>query len=393
MSDKNFKIRPTTWPKEYTFEEFKQLNPNINENILINYYNKYLQEYAEDRSRHVSHFNDTKDNLSKELLTLKESTGKFGENVDGDGNVGPTGGGRKFRSPLYNKYSMDFDGTGDYIRVFNTGVGNPGIKPEDAITVAAWVKMDSWAIGDTKTSGGIFGSQQTIVSANRNGGWSFHFSNSRAYFTVKTNTTKTTNGAGTGRQIFTGYNRFDEGKLHHRASGWHYIVGTWDGITAKLYIDGVLNLNTGTNATASSTEYLIYDQGEGRDVDMLIGMSPSNNDSESSPAINSPWPGLIDEVAIWNTALDITTIQDLFNTNVLGSIYDLSYPGYGGRADHPYDLYDEGLSYRNVGRYANNLQGWWRMEEGSGIIAGNSSTLKNKGTLVADSAYSTSTPY
>ena len=27
MSDKNFKIRPTTWPKEYTFEEFKQLNP------------------------------------------------------------------------------------------------------------------------------------------------------------------------------------------------------------------------------------------------------------------------------------------------------------------------------------------------------------------------------
>ena len=64
-----------------------------------------------------------------------------------------------------------------------------------------------------------------------------------------------------------------------------------------------------------------------------------------------------------------------------------------GRADHPYDLHDEGLSYRNVGRYANNLQGWWRMEEGSGIIAGNSSTLKNKGTLVADSAYSTSTPY
>ena len=393
MSEKNFKIAPKVWPKEYTFEEFKTLNPNINENILINYFNKYLFEYAEDRSRHIHHFNDVKDNLSEEIRLLKN---KRNWNYDGDQTVGPTGAGRKFRSPLSNKYSMDFDGTGDYIRVLNTGVGNPGIKPEDAITVAAWVKMDSWAIDDTKTSGGIFGSQQTIVSANRNGGWSLAFQNSRAYFTIKTNTTKTTNGAGTSRQAFTAYNRFDSASgnpLHFRASGWHYIVGTWDGITAKLYIDGVLNLNSGTNETASSTEYIIYDQSAGKDVDMLIGMNPGNNDSESSPAISSPWPGLIDEVAIWNTALDITTIQDLFNTNVLGSIYNLSYPGYNDRADHPYDLNDEGLSYKNVGRYANNLQGWWGMEEGSGIIAGDSSTLKNKGTLVADSAYSTSTPY
>ena len=73
MSDKNFKIRPTTWPKEYTFEEFKQLNPNINENILINYYNKYLYEYAEDRSRHRKHFNNTKQQLGEEIRLLKNN--------------------------------------------------------------------------------------------------------------------------------------------------------------------------------------------------------------------------------------------------------------------------------------------------------------------------------
>ena len=73
MSNKKFKIKPKVWPKEYTFEEFKQLNPNISENLLINYYHKYLQEYAENRSRHITHFNNTKDNLSKELLVLKES--------------------------------------------------------------------------------------------------------------------------------------------------------------------------------------------------------------------------------------------------------------------------------------------------------------------------------
>ena len=43
MSKKKFKIQPKTWPKEYTFEEFQRLNPTIPENVLVNYYNKYLQ--------------------------------------------------------------------------------------------------------------------------------------------------------------------------------------------------------------------------------------------------------------------------------------------------------------------------------------------------------------
>ena len=41
MSNKKFKIKPKVWPKEYTFEEFKQLNPNIAENLLVNYYSFY----------------------------------------------------------------------------------------------------------------------------------------------------------------------------------------------------------------------------------------------------------------------------------------------------------------------------------------------------------------
>ena len=35
MTKKKFKIKPKTWPKEYTFEEFKSLNSSINENVLI----------------------------------------------------------------------------------------------------------------------------------------------------------------------------------------------------------------------------------------------------------------------------------------------------------------------------------------------------------------------
>lgn len=71
MGKKKFKIQPKNWPKEYTFEEFKRFNPNINENVLINYYNKYLQEYAENYSRHIKHFEDSKKLLTNNLQEIK----------------------------------------------------------------------------------------------------------------------------------------------------------------------------------------------------------------------------------------------------------------------------------------------------------------------------------
>jgi len=71
MSKKKFKIDPKVWPKEYTFEEFKRLNPNTPENVLINYYHKYLQEYAENRSRHIRYFEDNKKLLSSNLQEVK----------------------------------------------------------------------------------------------------------------------------------------------------------------------------------------------------------------------------------------------------------------------------------------------------------------------------------
>ena len=71
MGKKKFKIQPKNWPKEYTFEEFKRFNPNINENVLINYYNKYLQEYAENYSRHIKYFENNKKLLSNNLQEIK----------------------------------------------------------------------------------------------------------------------------------------------------------------------------------------------------------------------------------------------------------------------------------------------------------------------------------
>ena len=87
-------------------------------------------------------------------------------------------------------------------------------------------------------------------------------------------------------------------------------------------------------------------------------------------------------------------IKALNSTRVFKKItpkFDLSYPGYNNGAnnhDHPYDRGDEGLSYKNVGRYAKSLQGWWRLEEGTGIIAYDSSGKNRDGELVNSPTWS-----
>ena len=58
---KRFNIKPPTWPKEYTFQEFAKLNPHIiNENQLITIYNQYLNKYLEELGQKKIHFKQSK---------------------------------------------------------------------------------------------------------------------------------------------------------------------------------------------------------------------------------------------------------------------------------------------------------------------------------------------
>ena len=105
------------------------------------------------------------------------------------------------------------------------------------------------------------------------------------------------------------------------------------------------------------------------------------------------WSGSMAEVAVWDTALDATTINELWHNGISGSApkFDLSYPGYNNgenNHNHPYDTHDEGLNYTNVGKYAGSLQGWWRLEEGTGITTQDSSGKNRDGELVNSPTWS-----
>ena len=438
MSDKNFKLKPTTWPKEYSFEEYRGLNPNINENILINYYNKYLQEYAEDRSRHINHFNDIKDNLSKELLTLKESTGKFRANIDGDGNVGPTGAGRIYHKPLpADNRSVYFDGIDDSVYVNEnlsssySGPGSP-LRPLDKVTIAAWYRSPT-AYLDTGTP------YYYIYDSYHAGGFYMLLNNSQVKFTVATD-----KGDGTslimsasshtkvlGSQYLVGSdtNQTDPNDYprvygHPSKNDWHLFVGTYDNkselasdgtytASIKIYVDGEIGNKKGhINSPLTLTDADGYGKASmdrrgssGLNVsgaqgtifyDGLDGINPGR--SKFSPMVGKGsvidhTTGIIThtttnatthsiaEIAVWNTALSAEAIKDLYNGTISsskGARYDLNYSGHPN--SFQYDIYDEGLDYTNIGQYSNNLQLWYQFEDiESSSIALDSSKKGNHG--------------
>ena len=82
---------------------------------------------------------------------------------------------------------------------------------------------------------------------------------------------------------------------------WHHYVGTFNGTNMKIYYDGVL---TGTSATTSAT----------------LPTTTTNIHIGGSPWTNSIY-GLVDEVAIFNRAMNATEIAQLYAKGVAGKSY------------------------------------------------------------------------
>ena len=61
---KKINIKPPIWPKELTFEEFRKLNPHLNENKLIPLYNQYLNKFLTELAELKLHY---KQSLNKQL--------------------------------------------------------------------------------------------------------------------------------------------------------------------------------------------------------------------------------------------------------------------------------------------------------------------------------------
>ena len=219
--------------------------------------------------------------------------------------------------------ALDLDGNNDYV---NCG-DNASLYPTGSVTVEAWFKH-------TSEDGYIFSNWW---------GAGFRGINLGVYplrdlqFTIGDNTTQDSADAGS---------KYNDGK-------WHHVVGVYDktNLRLKIFIDGVLKQNKSTSITS-------------------INYSSNHSDYVTLGAVENGqifgWGsyhlnGSIDEVRIWNVALDEATIRDWMHKKVTNS-----HPNWS------------------------NLVGYWRFDDGADPTDDYSDN-NNTGDLVNGAIFVTST--
>ncbi len=159
--------------------------------------------------------------------------------------------------------ALDFDGSNDYVTVGN----GSSLDITNAITISAWVKLDSKASG----------SHRFVV---KNNAYYFDWDEDDGYFYFRF--------YDSGSSLIT--TRYASSNFS--TGTWYYLAGTYDRTTARYYVNGAqVHTQASTNAIASN----------------------SNNVNFGANAGSQPFPGTLDDVRIYNRALSAAEVQTLYN--------------------------------------------------------------------------------
>jgi hypothetical protein len=206
------------------------------------------------------------------LWNLDEDGGNQVADSSGNSNNGLLSGGVSW-VPGVSGSALSFDGSTGEVRIAD----NTALEPQSTVTVSAWIKqagspgafryvVAKGANGCTAASYGLY--------SGPNGGLEFYVSQGR--------------GSIYARSPDAGQRAWD--------GNWHLAVGTYDGSTIRLYLDGV-QVGSGT-PWSGSLEYLLPNSN-----DFYIGNYPGCADHE--------FLGAIDDVAVWNRTLGADEIGGL----------------------------------------------------------------------------------
>ena len=258
-------------------------------------------------------------------------------------------------------HSWDFDGSDDHINLGQDSSIKPTTTNTSAgtgLSISLWVKKDDWNV---TTAAGIFSCFQD------SGGWGFRIG-TRLTFDLRS-------ASGT-RTCQSNYKPFESASdVHYRSSGWQHFVATFDGRYVKMYINGALSSGTNTVDIGSDDNAIEYNTTSAdKFTDVCIGMDPYRlTGGAGTAAIRDPFPGLINEVAMWDKVLDADAVEEIFEAvNTSGAVLDLT------KDSGDYD-------------YSDDLIGLWRGNEGSGTTAEDEGG-SNDGTMKNSLAFSSTIP-
>jgi len=299
-----------------------------------------------------------------------------------------------------SKYSIKFDGSNDHVK---TG-GHSSTKPTAALTASLWVNLDT-AHGGTgwPNPDGNDDHFEKFLGVMYSGGWALFVSyagtganpTTAIYWDAKvdddgsgsagnwnteyyhpTTGAREADNSNLGSYTTDGYLRQASGinwggltatssglTLHdiRNLTGWVHIAGTWDGRYAKLYINGTLKRTGDMGGTGN-----VIQNPSNSSAEVMIGAdlgTPPSGAAEHTAC-------LMDEVAIWDAALDANNITAIYNNGLAGL-----------------DLTSASGNYNTQG----DLQAYWKFEEGTGTSVADSSSNSNTATLVNGPTWSTNT--
>ena len=167
----------------------------------------------------------------------------------------------------FSNYSFDYDGISDYI---NTG--SSSLSGETALTISAWVYPTSY--GDATAP--------SFVSTDEASPRAFYlglFNGTNFRFSLSTNGTSLTS--------------LDTASSTVTLNAWQHILVTWNQVDLKFYKNGVLLKTVATTSSSNGTFTTTND--------LLIGARRSSAGF---------FEGNIDEVAVWNSVQDASTIYN-----------------------------------------------------------------------------------
>ncbi|MDD1694375.1 MAG: LamG domain-containing protein [Methanoregula sp.] len=202
-------------------------------------------------------------------LDFNEGSGILALDASGHGNAGTIAGATRTDIGGCGG-ALLFNGTGEYVSIPYTTQNHP----TDAITVSTWFYVDS------------FGSQ-TLVSSYKDGGYRLGFGDGNDLWWT----------------VYTEQSGIISVPVQHEGitpRQWHHVTGTYDGETAKIYLDGALRnrLNASGQILYEYPNYVIL----GADA----GTATTPDSSECPRYLN----GGLDEVRIYDTALEYSQVMD-----------------------------------------------------------------------------------
>ncbi|MDA1169405.1 MAG: LamG domain-containing protein, partial [bacterium] len=219
---------------------------------------------------------DIGDNLKRGLVgywKLDEGTGTSAADSSGNSNTGTLTNGPTWvagapKMDFTNPYSLDFDGTDDYVVTQSLPVGVDFTK---AFSVSVWAKRNADGGFDGIVSG-------STVASN---GWNISFRDTTDQWSIFTHTT-------------AGFYILQDATSQSLDFNWRHLVLVSDGTTVWFYFDGVLQTATGDSPTSIVSSVLNFGRFYTGTSDHYLN-------------------GLIDDVRIYNRALSSTDITELYN--------------------------------------------------------------------------------